>query len=163
MEEVARHYGVEPGRSGFMRCPFHRGDHTASLKIYPGAGGWHCFGCQKGGSVIDFVMELYDIDFRQACIRLNSDFGLGLAGQRPDPAARSAVLEKRRQERAEREKLEGQHAELAKEHCYWNQVRVHFSPNDRVSGYIHPLYAEAVNKLPRLEWELEKLEQKLGR
>ena len=29
MEEVARRYGYEPGRSGFLRCPFHSGDRTA--------------------------------------------------------------------------------------------------------------------------------------
>ena len=75
MDEVVRHYGFEPNRAGFMRCPFHQGDHTASLKIYAGDRGWHCFGCNSGGSVIDFVMRLYDINFRQAVLRLDLDFG----------------------------------------------------------------------------------------
>lgn len=94
MDEVARHYGFEPNRAGFMRCPFHQGDHTASLKIYAGDRGWHCFGCNSGGSVIDFVMRLYDINFRQAVLRLDLDFGLGLS-QTPQRsrAEQSAILE----------------------------------------------------------------------
>ena len=99
MDEVARHYGFEPNRAGFMRCPFHQGDHTASLKIYAGDRGWHCFGCNSGGSVIDFVMRLYDINFRQAVLRLDLDFGLGLS-QAPQlsRAEQSAILEARRRE-----------------------------------------------------------------
>ena len=64
MHQVVEYYGFQVGRSGFIKCPFHQGDHTASLKIYPGSGGWHCFGCNSGGTVIDFVMRLFDLDFR---------------------------------------------------------------------------------------------------
>lgn len=75
MKDVAGMLGYTPGRGGFMVCPFH-GDHDASLKVYSGSGGWHCFGCGKGGSVIDFVMESEHCNFRQA-VRLISD-GMGL-------------------------------------------------------------------------------------
>lgn len=37
----------------------------------------------KGGSVIDFVMDLFDLSFRQAVLRLNLDFRLGLTDSRP--------------------------------------------------------------------------------
>ena len=33
-QQVAEHYGFEVNRSGFMKCPFHTGDRTASLKLY---------------------------------------------------------------------------------------------------------------------------------
>lgn len=164
MDEVARHYGFSPNHSGFMRCPFHR-EKTASMKVYSDDGGWHCFGCGKGGSIIDFVMQLYDISFRQACLRLNMDFGLGLEDQKPDPAARSAELEKRRQEQRRRQEMEAEHRELAADFRYYWQIQIHFRPRDedRESGFIHPLYAEAVKRLPWLEWRLEELEEKLGR
>lgn len=163
MDEVARHYGFTPNRSGFMRCPFHR-EKTGSMKIYPddSGGHWHCFGCGKGGSVIDFVMQLYGISFRQACLRLNVDFGLGLADQRPDPSARSAALEKRRREQALRQKLEAEHSALAAEHCYWWQAQILFRP-DPATGFVHPLYAEAVKKLPALEYRLNLIEVQLAR
>lgn len=38
-QQVAEFYGFQVGRSGFMKCPFHQGDHTASLKLYDGDGG----------------------------------------------------------------------------------------------------------------------------
>ena len=92
-QEVVEFYGFHPDRSGFIQCPFHQGDRHASLKVYSGnKTGWHCFGCGAGGSVIDFVMKLFDIDFRQACVRLNMDFSLGLTGERPTHAERSALL-----------------------------------------------------------------------
>ena len=72
--------GYEIGRAGFMVCPFH-GDHDASLKVYDGAGGhtgWHCFGCGKGGSVIDFVMESEGCSFSKAVRILNDGMGLNL-------------------------------------------------------------------------------------
>ena len=61
MQEVAEKYGFYPNRAGFIQCPFHTGDHTASLKVYPEkGGGFYCFGCKAHGSVIDFVMRLFD-------------------------------------------------------------------------------------------------------
>lgn len=48
------------------RCPFHR-DNTPSFTVFPD-GGWHCFGCGAGGSLIDFVMRRQGIgEFAQAC------------------------------------------------------------------------------------------------
>lgn len=72
--------GYEIGRGGFMVCPFH-GDTDASLKVYDGRGGhsgWHCFGCGKGGSVIDFVMESEGCSFSKAVRILNDGMGLNL-------------------------------------------------------------------------------------
>ena len=76
MEQIISLYGYKT-RHGFMICPFH-GDRDASLKIYPGSGGWHCFGCGKGGSVVDFVMEHEGCDFRTAVIAIDKAMRLGL-------------------------------------------------------------------------------------
>lgn len=75
--EVAAHYGFYPNRNGYICCPFHN-EKTGSLKIYDGHDGWHCFGCHKGGSVIDFVRELDGLSFSEACKKLDRDFNLGL-------------------------------------------------------------------------------------
>ncbi len=162
MDEVAQRYGFSPNRSGFIQCPFHKGDNHGSLKLYPGQKGWHCFGCQRGGSVIDFVMQLYGIDFRQACLRLNTDFGLRLTGQRPDQVAQAAAMEKRRMEQERRRRLETEYRGLAAEHCYWWQIQTFFKPAVE-TGFIHPLYAKAVKKLPWLEYRLDLLEAQLAR
>ena len=61
-------------RSGMIRCPFHD-DHTPSCMIYavkPYRKGWYCFGCHKGGSVIDWVMNWENVGFYEA-IRIIDD------------------------------------------------------------------------------------------
>lgn len=79
METVIGLYGYT-ARHRKMVCPFH-GDKNASLQIYENNGrhnGWHCFGCGKGGSVIDFVMEHDGCDFITAVKAIDRALGLGL-------------------------------------------------------------------------------------
>jgi DNA primase (bacterial type) len=52
-------------------CPFHN-DGSPSLYIYKGGHRWYCFGCGKGGDVIDFVRELHRVDFRRAASMLTA-------------------------------------------------------------------------------------------
>ncbi len=106
MAEICRMYGIEVNYAGFARCPFHS-ENTASLRVYPGDRGWHCFGaCGEGGSVIDFVMKFFGLDLMGAVRRIDADFGLGLPLDREQSeeerkeAARIAY--ERRQELARR-------------------------------------------------------------
>lgn len=59
-------------------CPFHA-ETTASFHVVEpgGTGGFFkCFGCHKGGTVIDFVSEHLGLDFIGSVRRLASDAGL---------------------------------------------------------------------------------------
>ena len=56
---------VELSHSGKGLCPFHD-DHVPSLHVNDEKNFWYCFGCEKGGSVIDFYMELKECDFKTA-------------------------------------------------------------------------------------------------
>lgn len=94
MEQIITLYGYKT-KHGFMVCPFH-GDKDASLKVYPGTGGWHCFGCGKGGSVIDFVMEHENCDFRTAVAAIDKAMHMDLADPRED--AYRAEIERKKQE-----------------------------------------------------------------
>lgn len=51
-------------------CPFHT-DNTPSFYIYP-SNTFHCFSCSKGGSNIDFYMQLNNMNFKQAVLALTS-------------------------------------------------------------------------------------------
>ena len=162
--EVAEHYGFQANRTGFMKCPFHGGDHTASLKLYDGQGGFHCFGCGAHGSVIDFVMRLFDLNFRQAVLRLNADFQLGLTGSKPDRAARSAALEARREEQRRKAQAESNFWFMTHEFHYWKEIRDTFQPirkGDTV--FFHPFYVEAVKRLPYIEYWLDDFIEKGGK
>ena len=79
METVIGLYGYQ-AKHGKMMCPFHA-DRNASLQIYQNNGrhsGWHCFGCGKGGSVIDFVMEHEGCDFVTAVKAIDIALGMHL-------------------------------------------------------------------------------------
>lgn len=99
--DVVRHYGFTPNRASFIRCPFHK-EKTASLKLFSD-GGWKCFGCGAGGSVIDFVSQALGLEPLAAVEQLNADFMLGLPLHRkPTPAETEAA--RRRKEVAEAHK-----------------------------------------------------------
>jgi len=53
-------------------CPFHN-DKTASCVISPQSNLFHCFGCNEGGSVIDWVMKTQGVSFRLAVEILQKD------------------------------------------------------------------------------------------
>jgi len=50
------------------KCPFHGGgqEKTPSFKVDPDLKMYHCFGCNKGGSVISFVMEMDKLTYPEA-------------------------------------------------------------------------------------------------
>jgi hypothetical protein len=49
-----------------VKCPFHD-DKEPSLRILLPDGGFNCLGCgERGGTVIDLVMKLHNLDFPQA-------------------------------------------------------------------------------------------------
>lgn len=154
MRQVAEHYGFEPNRSGYICCPFHR-EKTASLKIYPGNKGFHCFGCAAHGSVIDFVMRLFDIPFAQAVVRLSSDFGLGLTTRRPTKREASLLLEERAKKEQEKEGERERNRQLDTEYRYWFEASKIFAPDPKYPYYFHPLYVEAVKRLTYLDYLID--------
>ena len=163
-QQVAEFYGFQVGRSGFMKCPFHQGDHTASLKLYDGDGGWHCFGCGAHGSVIDFVMRLFDLNFRQAILRINADFQLGLTENKPDRAVWSAALEARREEQRRTVQAETNFRSMTREFHYWKEIQDVFQPTrQEYVVFYHPLYVEAVKRLPYIEYWLDDFIEKGGK
>jgi DNA primase len=58
---------ISQGKDLACRCPWHEGDDTPSCIVSPTTNLWHCFGCDAGGSVIDWVMRMHRVSFRHAC------------------------------------------------------------------------------------------------
>jgi DNA primase len=60
------------------RCPFHSGgqEKTPSFKVDPDLKMYHCFGCNKGGSVISFVMEMENLSYPEAIKSLAHKIGI---------------------------------------------------------------------------------------
>ncbi len=53
------------GANWMACCPFHK-EKTASFSVSPTKDIFYCFGCQKGGSVFNFVMEMERVTFPDA-------------------------------------------------------------------------------------------------
>ncbi len=58
-------------------CPFHD-EKSPSFHITPSRGFYHCFGCQAGGDVIKFVMEMDGLGFTETVERLAEKYGVRL-------------------------------------------------------------------------------------
>jgi len=58
-------------------CPFHS-EKTPSFHVLPDRQTYHCFGCGKGGGVINFIMEIENLSFRDAVEVLANRAGLPL-------------------------------------------------------------------------------------
>jgi DNA primase len=61
------HRLISQGKDLACRCPWHEGDDTPSCVVSPKTNLWHCFGCNAGGSVIDWIMRSHKVSFRHAC------------------------------------------------------------------------------------------------
>lgn len=71
------------GRHWKALCPFHS-EKTPSFIVSPERQSWKCFGCGKGGSVIDFVMENERVDFVEALTSLAEKAGVKLERRMAD-------------------------------------------------------------------------------
>ncbi|MBD2782254.1 CHC2 zinc finger domain-containing protein, partial [Xenorhabdus szentirmaii] len=62
------------GKDLTVLCPFHS-EKTPSMVITPAKNLYHCFGCDAGGSVLDWVMKTERLSLRHAVERLRAVLG----------------------------------------------------------------------------------------
>ena len=71
------------GSKAVAHCPFHGGDDSPSLTLYLEKNNWYCYGCQRGGTVIDLVMSAMGVAFKAAVTTIAGDFGLSTSESLP--------------------------------------------------------------------------------
>lgn len=80
---------LKPAGGGSLKglCPFHD-ERSPSFHVTPSKGFWHCFGCQEGGDVIDFVRKIDHLTFAESVEKLAGRSGTTLhyeeGGAAPD-------------------------------------------------------------------------------
>ena len=74
-------------------CPFHD-ERSPSFGIHAEDKLYHCFGCQAGGDLFDFVVATENVDFPGAVEMLADRYGVEIVREKEDPRA-----EQRRQAR----------------------------------------------------------------
>lgn len=75
------------GSNLFGLCPFHS-EKTPSFSVSPDKQIYHCFGCGKGGGVINFIMEIENLSFPEAVEFLARRVGMELPEQADDHESR---------------------------------------------------------------------------
>lgn len=68
----------QAGRNFKGLCPFHK-EKTPSFMVSPDRQAFYCFGCGKGGSVIDFIMQYHNLEFKEALADLAHELGITLS------------------------------------------------------------------------------------
>lgn len=157
-KEVMEHYGVQFNSRGFAKCPFHN-EKTASLSIKNDY--FKCFGCGQGGGVIDFVMLYFGIEFKDAVIKLNNDFSLGLTDEKPTLKQRTAHLKKVRDRERKRQiqlKEREEYLTKIKVFQYLQSAIETYKPDgiDQDSDEWHPVFIYAAQNLSRIEYWLDE-------
>ena len=97
------------GANLFGLCPFHS-EKTPSFSVSPEKQIYHCFGCGKGGSVINFIMEIENLSFPDAVAFLARRAGMEL----PDDGDREAHSQRDRLLALNRAAARWFHSELLK-------------------------------------------------
>ena len=75
------------GANQFGLCPFHS-EKTPSFSVNQEKQIYHCFGCGKGGSVINFIMEIENLGYRDAVAFLARRAGMAMPQEQEDAESR---------------------------------------------------------------------------
>lgn len=103
-EVVSGYVTLRNAGGGSMKglCPFHD-EKSPSFHVTPSRGFYHCFGCQAGGDVINFLMQIDGLSFTEAVERLADKYGVQLRREdgdvrddRPRGPQRSRLVEANR-------------------------------------------------------------------
>lgn len=81
------------GRSYWGLCPFHN-EKTPSFSVEPNKQFFYCFGCNKGGSVIHFIMNIENLEFVEALKFLADRAGIALP-ESDDPYEREKAEQRK--------------------------------------------------------------------
>ena len=107
------------GKNYLGLCPFHS-EKTASFTVSPDKQIFHCFGCNEGGNIFNFLMKIENVSFAESVELLGERLGIKVQNTGTSPAIQSdkekyfGIMELA--QRFYSENLEGTESGLAKEY-----------------------------------------------
>lgn len=118
MTDIVGRYGLKPNRAGFIRCPFHTGDNTASMKIYKD--NFYCYGCGITGDIFKFVMLMDGVSFKDAYLSLGGEYSIPENKNDARHRIRDRIIAERKKQQADedKERKKKRILEVAKEMDY---------------------------------------------
>lgn len=161
MGEVLERYGFcNSSEKGRIPCPIHSGKDR-NFAFTPN--GYHCFVCNSHGDVINFVEELFRIDFRSAIRKLNEDFSLELPIQTSLDANKLRELKKKSDEirkqreanKRERDAIYKRYSDALTRFIEFDRIIQNERPTD-IFDDISDRYANALKLYEWAEYELDK-------
>ena len=124
-------------------CPFHQ-EKTPSFSVNPSKGFYKCFGCGKGGTAFNFVMEIEGLNFPEAIKRVAEISGVPL----PEPVD-DQQFQKSKHRREERKKISDEVIEL-------NQIALDFWENHLQENNSHSKAAREYLEKREISIETQK-------
>ena len=159
MSDVLSAYGISLGKRGRIPCPIHQGHNQSSFSYNKTQ--FQCFNCGAKGGVIEFVKDYLECDFEKALSEFNRLFRLWddenavverFADRRRRKSRRRAQDGRRVQ--AERQKEKKEDLILEMHRLIANKTK--YSPKSESDEW-HPLYVEALQKLPIAQYKVDCL------
>lgn len=129
MTDVLMAYGIPISGRGRIPCPLHKGKD----KNFSYTDKWFkCFVCGASGTVLDFTMQLFEIPFSEACVKLNYDLDLRIVNEPVDPLEakkqRAKLLAEREAKEAHRAAQEAEMRTLCSIHRRLHRAMIFEAP-----------------------------------
>ena len=145
VRDAASFYGLNVNNNGMCVCPFHA-DKNPSMKVDKR---FHCFGCNADGDVINFVQRMFNLNAKEAAIKLINDFGLQV-----DMRKKESEKEKNERIRRTKEKVYKENVQYA----YETELKRFHS---KISEFLLIFREWEKEKTPTKEhWEENKVDEK---
>ena len=153
MHDIIQMYGIQASRAGFIHCPFHQGDRTASCKIYHKD--FHCHACGANGDIFTFVEKMENCSFKEAFRKLGGTY------EKTSDDRRALFLYRKKNERERRlreeDRLRAEKRELFRKLRAYEALKESMEPECVFSE----LWCRAVEWIFHVEIRIGEINEKL--
>jgi DNA primase catalytic core len=152
LEIVERHVELKRrGHNYWGCCPFHS-EKTPSFKVWTEKQTFYCFGCGAHGDVLDFIMKLHGLNFKDACKYLSIIPGQAVQVDQSRDKQRQLL-------KAFEEWCRFFYCQLCDDRIEIDQLKMHAKNRNPLPEYLAWWLAEKLGRLPFIEWMLDILSE----